>query len=108
MPSKVNVIVDTVKTLNWTCPNCSRENVDTKFHDHGLLFCKCTHAFEVGHVQDSKTFYYAPADQEHYMIVFEDAERPNELFTDMKLAIKAFENAKISWNCHLFGQLMSG
>jgi len=108
MPSKVNVTVATVKTLNWTCPNCGRNNVDTTIRDNGLLFCRCTHAFEVGHVEDTKVYYYAPADKQNYMIVFEDNERPNEIYTEMKAAVASFEDAKLSWNCHLFGQLMSG
>jgi len=105
---KVRVEVATVKTVNWKCPNCERDNVDNGLHPQGLLFCKCTHAFEVGHISDSKTFYYAPEDKETYMIVYEDAEVGNETFTDIKAAIKRFEVAKDMWNCHLFGLLMSG
>lgn len=105
VPLKVNVL----KVFRWQCPHCLRDNMETEVPDKGLLFCKCTRVLKIGSVENDKIFYLNNRDDEEcYLLNFEDYDKPNEIFTDVKAAMDRFVDAKQTWSCQLFGILMKG
>ena len=47
--------------------------------------------------------YYAPRDNQNelYVIIFDDADVDNEVYTDEAAAIKRYEMLQANWNCFL-------
>ena len=42
-----------------------------------------------------------------YAIIYEDPDRPIEIFTDVNIANRRLQVIKYNWNCHLFKRVKS-
>jgi len=40
-----------------------------------------------------------------WLLVFEDTDRPNEMFTEKEAAYSAYRHANCAWACHLFERI---
>ena len=78
----------------------------------GDLFPLCEKAYLMGQkepVAEVPCSVGLSADHEQvdWLIMFEDAERPHESFTDEIAAREAFASHAMNWNCHLFKRMES-